>query len=215
MQSHTRTTLYYVHDPMCSWCWGFRPAWEQLRKALPETIELVTRVGGLAPDSGEPMAMGIRETLQATWQRIQQVIPGTEFNFEFWRVNTPRRSTYPACRAAIAARELADKESEMTLAIQRAYYLQARNPSDLEVLCDAADSIGMDRESFKQRMQSEAINDSLQQELMQVRAIGVNSFPSLVLELGESLINIPVRYTEPDAMLANINQLIAQQQAME
>ncbi|MFT6977114.1 MAG: putative protein-disulfide isomerase, partial [Shewanella psychromarinicola] len=24
------TTLYYVHDPMCSWCWGYRPTWDTL-----------------------------------------------------------------------------------------------------------------------------------------------------------------------------------------
>ena len=23
-------TLIYVHDPMCSWCWGFRPTFERL-----------------------------------------------------------------------------------------------------------------------------------------------------------------------------------------
>ena len=28
--------LVYVHDPMCSWCYGFRPTWVGLRAILPQ-----------------------------------------------------------------------------------------------------------------------------------------------------------------------------------
>ena len=30
------TILYYVHDPMCSWCWAFRPVLLELRDKLSE-----------------------------------------------------------------------------------------------------------------------------------------------------------------------------------
>mgnify|MGYP000853319151 FL=1 len=46
-------TLYYVHDPMCSWCWAFVPTWEQIQRELPNDIEVVYLLGGLAPDSDE------------------------------------------------------------------------------------------------------------------------------------------------------------------
>ncbi|MEF1187337.1 DsbA family protein, partial [Vibrio sinaloensis] len=23
----TKAKLYYVYDPMCSWCWGYKPTW--------------------------------------------------------------------------------------------------------------------------------------------------------------------------------------------
>ena len=29
-------TLYYVADPMCSWCWGFQPVLEKVKEAVPE-----------------------------------------------------------------------------------------------------------------------------------------------------------------------------------
>ena len=37
-------------------------------------------------------------------RRIEGRIPGVRFNFDFWTHCTPKRSTYPACRAVIAAR---------------------------------------------------------------------------------------------------------------
>ena len=39
-------TLYYFGDPMCSWCWGFRPVLEQVDLEYPE-LKRVTVMGGL------------------------------------------------------------------------------------------------------------------------------------------------------------------------
>jgi putative protein-disulfide isomerase len=95
-------TLYYVHDPMCSWCWGFEPTRRQLFAALEGRLQIERLVGGLAPDTDEPMPATMRNMLQQTWHRIAISIPGTEFNFEFWEKCQPRRATYPANRAVIA-----------------------------------------------------------------------------------------------------------------
>ena len=95
--------LTYVHDPMCSWCYAFRPTWRAIVAELPPGLATRRLLGGLAPDSDAPMPAALREKLEATWHRIEQVVPGTRFDFAFWRDGAPRRSTYPACRAVIAA----------------------------------------------------------------------------------------------------------------
>ena len=119
--------LIYVHDPMCSWCWGLRPVFQRLIDQLPSQIRVSYLLGGLAADSDAPMAEEMQHQLQDTWHRIQQRIPNTEFNYDFWTRCQPRRSTYPACRAVIAARRIdVELEKSMVLAIQRAYYLQAK-----------------------------------------------------------------------------------------
>jgi putative protein-disulfide isomerase len=74
---------------MCSWCWGFRPALETLLAGLPPAIEVERLLGGLAPDSREPMPQSLREQLQQTWRRIQECIPGARFNFDFWTPGLP------------------------------------------------------------------------------------------------------------------------------
>ena len=105
--NHSSNTLFYVHDPMCSWCWGFRPVWQQLKTQFTDTLDIVYVVGGLAPDSDQPMPMTMQDNLSNTWRHIQQHIPGIEFNYEFWNPTSnsmPRRSTYPSCRAVLAAK---------------------------------------------------------------------------------------------------------------
>lgn len=209
MTDSTPITLYYVHDPMCSWCWGFRPTWMRLKQLLPPHIRVVSLLGGLAADSDEPMPLALRNTLMAAWQRIQHSIPGTEFNYDFWALNTPRRSTYPACRAVLAAGLLADRRDEMTLGIQQAYYLHAKNPSDPDILSEVAGGIGLDIDDFNRLMTSDKIEQLFEKELAQVHSLGVHSFPSLVLQQGEALDGVHLDYASAENMQNHINQLLS------
>ncbi len=200
--------LIYVHDPMCSWCWAFRPALAALRRQLPAEFQFISLLGGLAPDSNEPMNKQLRKTLRATWRRIQQRVPGTEFNFDFWNTCRPRRSTWPACRAVIAAARF-DRSEAMTLGIQQAYYLHARNPSDEHTLVTIATDLGIDGMAFTEQLRSQATEAELQRQITLAHALGANAFPCLILDLDGSRWPIPIEYNQPKAMLATIEELLA------
>jgi putative protein-disulfide isomerase len=201
--------LYYIHDPMCSWCWGFRPVLDELLLRLPQGMSYSRLLGGLAPDTDQPMPEAMRETLQATWRRIQEKLPQTPFNFDFWSCNTPRRSTYPACRGVIAARALQpEMEGPMILAIQRAYYLQARNPSDDTTLIGLAGEIGLDSHSFANRLHNPQTQLQLEKEISQARQMGIHSFPSLVLEDADSRWPVALDYHSVEPMLETLQLLL-------
>ena len=202
--------LYYVHDPMCSWCWAFRPAWRRIRSETPPSVQIKNMMGVLAPDSDIPMTASMRTDLQATWHRIQARVPGTEFNFSFWQQCQPRRSTYPACRAVIAARRQdSAREETMIRRIQRAYYLEARNPSDTRTLVMLADEIGLDPARFRQDLESTETEHVLRDETDQARRIGGRSFPSLFLDLNSTVWPVSVDYIHPERVLEQIQTLIA------
>ena len=200
-----RDTLIYVHDPMCSWCWGFESTRRIIFEAIGDRMQIQRMVGGLAPDSDQPMPESMRSMLQQTWQRIEQSIPGTRFNHAFWDECEPRRSTYPANRAVIAAREQGERfDPIMTSRIQQAYYLEARNPSDNPVLIELADDIGLDVERFAQSLVSDSLQQQLLEEIETTRAMGINSFPSLAVHRDGILRHIGLSYTDPEAMLSQI-----------
>jgi putative protein-disulfide isomerase len=205
-----QATLYYVHDPMCSWCWGFEPTRARLFVDLDGRLAHERLVGGLAPDSDAPMPEAMQIGLQQTWQHIQQVIPGTRFNYDFWKDCQPRRSTYPANRAVIAARlQSPEFDPQMTLRIQQAYYLEARNPSDDETLLELAADIGLDVDRFARALVDPAIQQKLLAEIQSARAMGINGFPSLAVVDAQGRLNhIGLNYTDADAMRAQIEALI-------
>ncbi len=201
------TVLYYVHDPMCSWCWGFDPVRRELLDRLPEQVAVRRLLGGLAPDTDQPMPEAMRRNLQATWRRIQQSVPGTVFNFGFWSDCKPRRSTWPACRAVIAARnQAAAFDERMTNAIQKAYYLQARNPSDNTTLVELAGETGLDKQAFAGALDAESTQQALLDEIAEARRLQIDSFPGLALKIDDAVWRIPVDYRNSQPMLDQIQQ---------
>lgn len=176
-------------------------------KGLPKEIETIRLLGGLAPDSDNPMPEDMRQLVKGHWQAIQQQVPATQFNYDFWVDCDPRRSTYPACRAVVAARNQGTKfDAEMTLAIQEAYYLNARNPYDYSTLIALSDEIGLDKDKFVQDINSPDTNEILLQEIKQSRCMSLNSFPSLLLVNGEKQLRVRPDYINADAMLEQVNR---------
>ena len=211
--------LYYVGDPMCSWCWGFQPVFEQLRDALPASLSFRTVLGGLAPDSDVPMDAATRRYVQGAWDEVQ-ARTGARFNRAFWKECEPRRSTYPACRAVLAAaaqEEVLERGAiagvygaKMFHAIQRAYYLEAQNPSDLPVLASLAREVeGLNAERFAQDLVSPETEGALQAGFRLRRELGVRTFPSLVLVRGGEATPVWRGYGTAAEVLAHVRALLA------
>ena len=195
---------------MCSWCWGFKPNWHAIQQALPETIKTEYVLGGLAPDSNAPMPEPMQQMLQQVWQRISLAIPGTQFNHDFWTQNQPRRSTYPACRAVLAAKAQGEQfEEPMISAIQQAYYLHAKNPSNDDVLIALAADIGCDAKAFAKNLNSESTVNELGAQVSQAQQLGAQGFPSLFFEVvGKSPVPIALSYTDTAPIIDQLHEQI-------
>lgn len=197
--------LYYIHDPMCSWCWGFKNTWQQVQNQLPENIIVQYVLGGLAPDNEQPMPDEMQTNIRDTWRSIQNEIPGIEFNFDFWTQCKPRRSTYLSCRAVIAARnQMGNSDQKMLLAIQQAYYLRAMNPSDQSTLITLAEEIGLDIKTFITDLTSDVTNLKLEKEFRLRDKLNAHSFPSLVLYKNHTFSHIDIDYIHPENILNQI-----------
>ena len=210
MTTESNYTLFHAHDPMCSWCWGFKKTWLTVFDSLGDNVTVRLLLGGLAPDSEAPMPTDMQKMLQGTWQRIEQSIPGTQFNHDFWTKNAPRRSTFPSCRAVIAARRQNESfETPMIHAIQEAYYLNAKNPSDHEVLAEIAESVGCDKTLFSGALNSASVFEEHDNERAFAARIGAQGFPSLFLGTPEQQIQpIGIDYTNPQSILDQIEGFI-------
>lgn len=199
-------TLFYIHDPMCSWCYGFNNTWKNVKKSLPESINIQYVLGGLAPDSHEPMNDEMRQYIQKNWQKIEMTIPGVEFNYDFWEKCTPKRSTYPACRAVIAVREQNPQlEAKMIDLIQQSYYLGAQNPSENNVLIELASQLDIDIKKFRKKLNDKKTQELLLNDIALMRSLNVSSFPSLVLQTTDGTKPIKIDYNNPQFIL---NQII-------
>ncbi|MCY3771964.1 MAG: DsbA family protein [Gemmatimonadetes bacterium] len=196
-----RDVLYYIADPMCSWCWGFSPVLEAVSGVLPHEIPIRYVMGGLARDSDDPMPEETRSYVQSQWRLVAERT-GAEFNWDFWRDCEPRRSTYPACRAVIAAGvQRPDGTRAMFHAIQRAYYLEARNPSDTETLVQLAGETGLNTARFSEDLVSPRTDELLNEDFELRRSLHADKFPTMILEHDDNQLWLAYGYEEEDMVV--------------
>lgn len=172
---HGGVELLYIADPMCSWCYGFAPVLAALEPRLRDGVAVRLVLGGLAQDDDAPMDAETRAYVQGAWRTVE-ARAGVPFEHAFWERCTPRRSTWQACRAVLAAGE---RGREMFAAIQRAFYREARDPSDRATLVELAGEMGLDRARFDAALDSREVHAALARDFALRDALGVRGYPSL------------------------------------
>ena len=191
---------------MCSWCWGFSKTWSAIKSSLSDDISIQYVMGGLAPDSNEPMTDEMRDYIQTMWRKIERSVPGTKFNYAFWTNCSPRRSTYPACRAVIAIRKQNPSlEEQMINSIQHAYYIDAKNPSDDSTLIDLALKLDIDIEQFKKTLNNNETQSLLLEDISIAKQLGVHGFPSLFYKDSKEIRPLQIDYNNPRIILDQIS----------
>ena len=174
---------------------------------------MVDLMGGLAPDTEQPMDAQTRDYVQSAWRAVVQR-SGARFNLAFWDECSPRRTTYPACRAVIAAGlQRPQARKLMYEAVQSAYFLLAKNPSEERTLITLAEESGLDADRFAADLGSAAVNQQLANELTKVREFGVTGFPSLIWQWQPSGDEpryglLSVGYTDLDLLQARWAELV-------
>jgi putative protein-disulfide isomerase len=182
--------LYYVHDPMCSWCWAFAPVFQSLMNGLPPGLEVNRLVGGLAPDTDEPMPGQMRDLPAVHLARDPEACPRHPVQLCFLG---PRAT--PAChvsrlprghrRAAAGGCLRSGHDPGHSAGLLSAGPQSfARTPRWLHW----PDELGLDVERFARALNAVATQGPvLEEEIARSRAMGADSFPSLVLETNRAV----------------------------
>ncbi len=172
------TQLIFVIDPMCSWCWGFHPVIEKLRKDYSQQYTFSLVVGGLRTSGQMQWNEQSKAYLKQNWDAIQQTT-GQTFNPTLLNLAHFDYNTYPACKAIVTVRELWGESVafEYLTAIQSAFYTQSVDITSVDVLCSY---IPQDKEAFISFYQNDRSELLMQHDFSKARSMGANAFPSTV-----------------------------------
>lgn len=200
------SSLIYVGDPMCSWCWGFAPEIESLAGELPTEVV----VGGLRPGPmAQPLDDRMASTLEHHWEEIAERT-GQPFDTTF----LDRRDgwVYDTEPAAIAVTQVREMKEQHTLDyftdVQMAFYGRGEDITEFDVLAGLAERYDIDREAFASALATDGAKKRAWKDFSRTRNWGISGFPTLVGDLGDGRLALLARgWTRADTIRERIASL--------
>ena len=174
--------LIFVLDPMCSWCWGFAPIIEELIETQSDRYNFSLLVGGLRTKGEMAWDETSKDYLRGHWKQVS-LRTGQEFSDSLFEKEYFDYDTYPACKAVVTVRELFGMQSafEYLHTIQEAFYAKGEDITNVDVLSDLLNVIGLDSVSFKTFFESGRAQLLMEHDFAKARSMGANAFPSVVI----------------------------------
>ncbi|PLK50651.1 DsbA family protein [Uliginosibacterium sp. TH139] len=217
------STLHYIFDPLCGWCYAVAP----LLRAAREVPGL-----SIALHGGGMMTGANRRSITPQWRdyvlphdrRIAQLTgqPFGEAYFEgLLRDTTAVMDSAPPTTAILAAEELAGRGLDMAHRLQHAHYAEGRRIADQAVLQALAAELGLEVASFTaafERLAGEATEQHFRDSRHWLARVGGQGFPTLVLEQADGAltrIDVSPFLGQPDAFAAALRQQVPAADAAE
>jgi putative protein-disulfide isomerase len=204
--------LIFAGDPMCSWCYGFVPELKVLAERHPN-LPLTILVGGVRAGATDLLDDAGKQFRLGHWAMVEEK-SGLPFNRE---ALLARRDfvydTEPVCRAVVTAGRIAPQANQLLVfeALQRAFYVDGRDTTDGAVLSVVAagalqrQGVGVTVGQFHDLWKEPATIAAAAAEFAQVRALGVTSFPQLLLEIDGRVIKLSPGYAKVDQLDAALS----------
>lgn len=200
--------LIYVGDPLCSWCYGFAPQIARLRARFPGLPSEIL-LGGLRPYTRAPMDRQFAETLRHHWQ---QVAARTQqpFNYDLLERCDFVYDTEPPSRAIAVMRKLDPERCfDFFDAVQRAFYVENADTNEPAVYAGIARRCGIEPATFETEFESDALRRETREDFERARSLGIQGFPSLLLERDGRLYVLCQGYSEAGELIPLIEGFAA------
>jgi predicted DsbA family dithiol-disulfide isomerase len=176
----TRTTLKVFTDFVCPWCYLSTPRVERLRQNLEVDVQwLFFPLHPTTPAEGlllKDLFAGRAIDIEAVHARLKALMEaeGLQFN--------ARTHTYNSR----LAQELAKAFDSLRDPLYKAYFEDARNIGDVEVLVDVAQAAGIPADDARRVITERTFKDAVDTDWEQARRHGVTGVPSFVV--GEQIL---------------------------
>ena len=172
--------LIYFADPMCSWCWGFSPVFERLRREFAADFEFSLIMGGLYPSASAPLDESSKAAIRDHWDHVYEA-SAQRFDYRFFERDGFVYNTEPPCRAVVTAREFAPgSEFSMLERVHSAFYADNLDVTESATLADVAVAVGFERSEFLAHFDEEKARLATGNDFAITQSASIQGFPALI-----------------------------------
>ncbi len=196
MNNQDKTTVLYVYDPLCGWCYGFSPVMKKLYENYIDEIDFDVISGGMVVGErigplGEK-APYIKEAYKVVEQKMG-VKFGDEYVNKVLAEGTAIQTSVPASKLLVAFKSLDDKQAVLFAhELQNALYHYGVHPDNMEGLLDKCDTFGVSKADIIQIAKSVQVEAAMNHDFELSSRLGVTGFPT-VFVIKDNAINVIAR----------------------
>ncbi len=191
----TTTTLHYIHDPLCGWCYGAAP----LVKAAREVVAVVPHAGGMMTGARrQTVTPQLRDYVKPHDAQIAERSGqpfGEAYTDGLLRDTGAVFDSVPPTAAMLAAEMLAGRGLDMLAQLQIAHYVEGRRIADRAVLIDVAAALGFAPGAFAEALDSQAgkaVITHIDATRQFMSKVGAQGFPTFVLQSDDRMERIDI-----------------------
>ncbi|TEY63790.1 protein-disulfide isomerase [Aeromonas veronii] len=210
--SEQQTTLHYVYDPLCGWCYGAAPLLQAAATIAGLKIEL--HAGGLWMGSRrQPMGEALRDYVRPHDQRIE-ALTGQHFGERYFNELLLREGclldSEPPIRSVLAVTALGGDGLVMLHRIQQSHYRDGIWIGEPAFLATLAAEQGIAAEAFQQAYLQAPLLQHLADSQGWMKRLGGQGYPTLGIERGGKLERIEVNQYlgEPELLIPRLLRAI-------
>jgi len=181
-----RPALYFVLDPMCSWCWGMAPVVDAVRRLYGDRFACHVVMGGLRTKGEMAWNETAKAYLKKQWEAVH-ARTGQVFSEVLFLKEGFMYDTYPACKAVVTVREILGEEAAFLYlhTIQKAFYTEGIDITNARLLYGYYEQLFGNSSKFAFMYATERIETLMYHDFAKARSMGATAFPSLVIVDGE------------------------------
>ena len=185
-----KAKIYYVMDTMCGWCYGFSDVITKIQEKYKDIYDFSILPGGMWVDENVKIINdSLGEYIKGHNIRIEELTGkkfGEGFNKNILGNNNIVLDSLPGAKAVVLIQRLKqDTTFTFLKKIQEAFFIEGKDPNNLETYTEIAENFGISKEVFKKEFSSEALTKETAEYFNMVALIGALSFPTVILVEGD------------------------------
>lgn len=185
-----KTKIYYIMDTMCGWCYGFSDVISKIHEKYKDAYDFSILPGGMWVDENvKTINDSLGDYIKGHNIRIEELTGkkfGEGFNKNILGNSNVVLDSLPGAKSVVLIQRLKkDITFDFLKKIQEAFFIEGKDPNNLEIYTEIAESFGISKEVFETEFLSKSLTKETAKYFNMVALMGDLSFPTVILVEGD------------------------------
>jgi putative protein-disulfide isomerase len=182
-------TIFYVYDPLCSWCYGFSPVMKKFKQEYENEYSFEVVSGGMQSGERKQPISDIKDYLKGAYKNVTERT-GVVFGENFMEVLEKGERMLDSVPASVALSIIKDLKPEQSFnfaaELHKAIYYDGVDWNKMDSFVPYAERVGVSKEEFLRNASDDKYLQKAKADFKLAADFGVTGFPSVILKHNEN-----------------------------